>query len=89
VGVGKIVELFTKDGCLTPLRWSFVVTAIDKPNGFSIRSSGDFSGRGIWHLNRISKILKYCDLLTIWKIRGQKNHWLEKTHIFHSARFFS
>ena len=49
-GVGKVVDLWTKGFLPYTLRWRFVVTASDSPNGFRLEASGDFVGRGIWTL---------------------------------------
>lgn len=34
------------------LRWRFMVTESDPPNGFRLEASGDFVGRGIWTLRQ-------------------------------------
>lgn len=47
-GIGKRVELFTKGWLPYTLRWTFVVTATDFPNGFSLDAQGDFVGTGVW-----------------------------------------
>ena len=72
LGLGKIVELFTKGWLPYTLRWSFVVTAIDKPNGFTIVPSGDFSGGGIWTFEEDKQDPEYCNITYDWKIRAEK-----------------
>jgi len=72
LGVGKVVELFTKGWLPYTLRWSFMVTAVDKPNGFTIVPSGDFSGRGIWTFEQDKPNPEYCNIIYDWKIRAEK-----------------
>jgi len=72
LGVGKIVELFTKGWLPYTLRWSFVVTAIDKPNSFTIVPSGDFLGRGIWTFEQDKENPEYCNIVYDWKISAEK-----------------
>jgi hypothetical protein len=72
LGVGKVVELFTKGWLPYTLRWSFVVTTIDKPNGFTIVPSGDFSGRGIWTFEQDKQNPEYCNITYDWKIKAEK-----------------
>ena len=47
-GVGRVVELFTKGWLPYTLRWSFMVTEVRLPVGFSLKAQGDFEGQGIW-----------------------------------------
>lgn len=49
-GVGKVVDLWTKGFLPYTLRWRFMVTESDPPNGFRLEAVGDFVGRGIWTL---------------------------------------
>ncbi len=72
LGVGKVVELYTKGWLPYTLRWSFTVTAIDKPNGFTIVPSGDFSGRGIWTFEQETQDPEYCNIVYDWKIKAEK-----------------
>lgn len=50
LGVGKVVDLWTKGWLPYSLRWRFTVVESDPPHGFSIAADGDFVGRGIWTL---------------------------------------
>ncbi|MBS1599644.1 MAG: SRPBCC family protein [Bacteroidetes bacterium] len=72
MGVGKMVELYTKGWLPYTLRWSFEVTAVDKPTGFTIIPYGDFSGRGIWTFEQDSQNPEYCDIVYDWKIKAVK-----------------
>ncbi|GEM48461.1 SRPBCC family protein [Deinococcus cellulosilyticus] len=47
-GVGRVVDLYTKGWLPYTLRWSFTVTEVRAPYGFSLEAKGDFVGRGIW-----------------------------------------
>ncbi len=50
LGLGKVVDLWTKGWLPYSLRWRFTVDGSDPPHGFSIAADGDFVGRGIWTL---------------------------------------
>ncbi len=65
LGVGKVVELFTKGWLPYTLRWSFVVQKVDIP-------SGDFSGRGIWVFEDDKKNPGWCNITYDWKIVAEK-----------------
>jgi len=70
------------------LRWSFVVTAIDKPNVSQLFPSGDFLGRGIWTFEQDKENPEYCNIVYDWKISAEKTV-ASKTQFFGSAGFFS
>jgi hypothetical protein len=53
-GIGKVVDLWTKGFLPYTLRWRFIVTKSDPPNGFELEASGDFVGRGIWTLRSVA-----------------------------------
>jgi len=72
LGVGKIVELYTKGWLPYTLRWSFEVVAVDKPNGFTIVPYGDFEGRGIWTFEQDKNDPSYCNIVYDWKIKAVK-----------------
>ena len=44
------VELLTKGWLPYKLRWTAEVTRLAPPERIEIVASGDFDGRGIWHL---------------------------------------
>ena len=71
-GVGKIVELYTKGWLPYTLKWSFTVTEANKPNGFTIIPSGDFSGRGIWIFEEDAQNPGWCKVVYDWKIEAEK-----------------
>lgn len=50
LGVGRVVDLWTKGFLPYTLRWRLTVTESDPPHGFSLAASGDFVGRGTWTL---------------------------------------
>jgi hypothetical protein len=52
LGVGKIVDLWTKGYLPYTLRWQFTVTGSEPPTGFTLEAKGDFVGRGIWTLRQ-------------------------------------
>ncbi|HTS43941.1 MAG TPA: SRPBCC family protein [Puia sp.] len=72
LGIGKVVELYTKGWLPYTLRWSFVVKEVNKPYGFTIVPSGDFSGRGIWTLEQDGQDPAYCNIVYDWKISAEK-----------------
>jgi hypothetical protein len=72
LGVGKVVELYTKGWLPYTLRWSFVVKEVNKPYGFTIIPSGDFSGRGIWVFEQDKQDPSYCNITYDWKIVTEK-----------------
>ncbi|HTQ66386.1 MAG TPA: SRPBCC family protein [Puia sp.] len=72
LGVGKVVELYTKGWLPYTLRWSFVVKEVNKPYGFTIVPSGDFSGRGIWLFEQDKNDPERCDIIYDWKISAEK-----------------
>lgn len=72
LGLGKVVELYTKGWLPYTLRWSFTITEVDKPGGFTIVPSGDFSGRGIWTFIQDIEDPEYCNIVYDWKIAAEK-----------------
>jgi hypothetical protein len=68
-GVGKVIELYTKGWLPYTLRWSFRVTEVRSPLGFSLEAWGDFIGRGIWTFAKDgdSTIITYD-----WKVSAGK-----------------
>ena len=50
LGLGRVVDLYTKGWLPYTLRWRFRVIESDPPRGFAIEASGDFVGRGVWTL---------------------------------------
>lgn len=69
-GIGKTVALYTKGWLPYTLRWTFEVTQVDFPNGFSLRASGDFVGTGIWTFQPAGP--HQCDVVYDWKISAKK-----------------
>lgn len=68
-GVGKLVELYTKGWLPYTLRWTFLVTAAEAPNGFSLRASGDFIGEGVWAFRQEGDA---CIATYDWRISAEK-----------------
>lgn len=46
--VGTRLILHTKGWLPYTLRWTAETTWADRPNGFSLRATGDFDGTGVW-----------------------------------------
>jgi len=68
LGVGKVVDLYTKGWLPYTLRWRFRVTRAD-PNGFAIEAEGDFVGRGEWTFRQDGGDV---DVTYDWRIRADK-----------------
>ena len=48
LGIGKVVELYTKGYLPYTLRWSFEVTEVIPNEQLSLRAFGDLNGSGTW-----------------------------------------
>ena len=68
-GVGKRVELYTKGWLPYSLRWQFVVTHTDFPNGFALQAIGDFVGTGVWTFRQDGE---NCLITYDWRISAEK-----------------
>lgn len=68
-GLGSVVDLYTKGWLPYTLRWKFVVTERNYPNGFTLRSEGDFIGRGIWTFRQDGPTV---EVTYDWKISAEK-----------------
>ena len=68
-GIGKLVSLYTKGWLPYTLRWDFLVTAADFPNGFALRASGDFIAEGVWRFQQEGDT---CVVTYDWKISAEK-----------------
>lgn len=68
-GIGKLVSLYTKGWLPYTLRWDFRVTAVDFPNGFALRASGDFVGEGVWRFQQEGDT---CIVTYDWRISAEK-----------------
>ncbi|HND89035.1 MAG TPA: polyketide cyclase [Saprospiraceae bacterium] len=69
-GVGKVIALYTKGWLPYTLRWQFVVTHTDFPNGFALEATGDFVGCGVWAFSPLEE--NRCEVCYDWKIRAEK-----------------
>lgn len=68
-GIGKLVSLYTKGWLPYTLRWDFRVTAVDYPNGFALRASGDFVGEGVWRFQQEGET---CVVTYDWRLSAEK-----------------
>lgn len=68
-GVGRRVKLLTKGWLPYTLRWESVVVESRYPNGFTLRATGDFEGRGIWTFRQDGASV---DITYDWEIEAQK-----------------
>lgn len=50
--VGALYDLYTKGWLPYTLRWQLRVTSSNRPHGFTLDSSGDFVGNGVWTLRQ-------------------------------------
>lgn len=70
-GVGKKVLLYTKGWLPYTLKWSFMVTEVEFPKGYSLEAYGDFSGKGVWTFRQIPDSSK-CEVIYDWNIIAEK-----------------
>ncbi len=68
-GVGQVVRLYTKGFLPYTLRWSFRITAVNTPYGFTLEAWGDFNGRGIWTFEQDGE---WVNITYNWRIRADK-----------------
>jgi hypothetical protein len=68
-GLGKVIQLYTKGWLPYTLRWSFRVTEVKSPHGFSLEAWGDFVGRGVWTFEPDGE---YVNITYDWKILAEK-----------------
>jgi hypothetical protein len=68
VGLGKVVDLYTKGWLPYTLRWQFRVTEV-RDDGFTLVAQGDFEGRGIWTFKQNGP---WVDVVYDWKISAEK-----------------
>ncbi len=67
-GIGKVISLYTRGWLPYTLRWQFRVAEVGS-EGFSIESSGDFDGRGVWTFAQRGPVV---DIVYDWRIRADK-----------------
>ncbi len=70
-GIGKRVALYTKGWLPYTLKWQFVVTETNFPNGFTLEAVGDFVGRGVWQFRAIPGTNR-CEVTYDWRIQAEK-----------------
>ncbi len=68
VGLGKVVDLYTKGWLPYTLRWQFRVTEV-RDDSFTLVAQGDFEGRGIWTFKQDGP---WVDITYDWKISAEK-----------------
>jgi hypothetical protein len=68
-GVGSKIDLYTKGWLPYTLRWQAETTETNHPNGFTIRATGDFDGRGIWTFEQDGA---FVNVTYDWKLRADK-----------------
>ena len=68
-GVGRVVDLRTKGWLPYTLRWQLKVVEPRRPHGFTIESSGDFVGRGVWTFEQDGA---WVDITFDWRLRVEK-----------------
>lgn len=69
LGVGKVVDLYTKGWLPYTLRWRFTITGVEYPSRIQLAATGDFVGRGIWHFHPAGENAR---ITYDWKIRAEK-----------------
>ncbi len=69
LGVGRVVNLYTKGWLPYTLRWQFRIVHSEYPHGFTLEANGDFDGRGIWIFERDGDSV---NITYDWKIRAVK-----------------
>jgi uncharacterized protein YndB with AHSA1/START domain len=67
--IGRTVRLHTKGRLPYTLRWTAETIRVDRPNGFEIRATGDFDGRGVWTLKEegATTLVRFD-----WRLRAEK-----------------
>jgi hypothetical protein len=68
-GVGRVVDLRTKGWLPYTLSWQLRVVESRRPHGFTIESSGDFVGRGVWTFQQDGA---WVDITFDWRLRVEK-----------------
>jgi hypothetical protein len=68
-GVGRVVDLRTKGWLPYTLSWQLKVVESRRPHGFTIESSGDFVGRGVWTFEQDGA---WVDITFDWRLRVEK-----------------
>jgi hypothetical protein len=68
-GVGREAALHTKGWLPYTLRWSFRITDVRYPHGFSLQAWGDFVGTGDWTFSQDGD---FVDVTYAWRIRAEK-----------------
>jgi len=68
-GIGRRAALVTKGWLPYTLRWELEVVDLRYPNGFTIKASGDFVGRGEWTFTQDGP---FVDLVYDWRISVEK-----------------
>lgn len=68
-GIGDQIVLLTKGWLPYKLRWTATSVRADKPTTIEITASGDFVGRGIWHLTQRGSAV---DIIFDWRLRADK-----------------
>jgi hypothetical protein len=67
--VGTVVDLYTKGWLPYTLRWQGRVTRANYPYGFSLETTGDFIGRGVWTLKQSGA---YTEVEYEWWVQAAK-----------------
>jgi hypothetical protein len=76
LGLGRVVDLYTKGWLPYTLRWRFRVVESTPPAGFTIAADGDFVGLGTWSLRELRPADASGGPLTEvvydWRVRAEK-----------------
>lgn len=68
-GLGRTGQFLTKGKLPFTLQWFVAVTAVDYPRSFTVQTTGDCNGIGIWTLSQHGPAVKIrCD----WRVRVEK-----------------
>lgn len=68
-GVGAVYDLHTRGWLPYTLRWSFRVTEVNFPLGFTLEAWGDFIGWGVWTLEQAENNV---NVIYDWRVRADK-----------------
>jgi hypothetical protein len=68
-GVGRVVRLRTKGWLPYNLSWQLRVVESRRPHGFTIETSGDLVGLGVWTFEQEGA---WVDIIFDWRIRVEK-----------------
>jgi hypothetical protein len=68
-GVGAAGTVYSRGWLPYRLRWTYRVTAVNRPDGYALDAEGDFAGHGVW---QIAQDGEWVDVTYTWTVRADK-----------------